>query len=619
MLTDLSTLDMGFYVEYSKKMRTCWEKEFAEQIDPLLMRAFYRGKNKKQVESGQLYNQNLNSREHFLTMSRIFQSTNTILPNLYYQNPKIMALPIRQADPSSAALMTSALNYYMKVNFQKQENQEAVMNTWFFGLGWKKIGYRTEFTPKSQDPESVLENKGFIGGVKSILGIKPDNNESKSRLEMVDYEGLFNSSESPMNVMLDHKADLRNCKVILHRIPRTLYELKNFGNYDEKTLQEIFDKMSYKSGSRLEDREIDLMLNELHIQQRNGVWILSWVDEHEKPLRYDKSTSQSLGLGFEPLVFSNEPGVRYPVSHMKVASQIQENLDYLVTLLIRKIDGMRNTLLMNEKILAPGQKRAIETNKINGIAWTNKSFSSADVQQLNSSSVSNDLPYLINLLQQNATEILGTDEQTIAGRSKNKTLGQDELANLGTQIRESGMLDKVRDWMIRQAKIEGQLLKQYSNSELHLQITGKDYSDRQTGQSQEEKWVEFMTINNPLGMKHSLQGEFDYDINIYEAIKPDKENLRKQYLEMITIGSNPVIQQALLQNNKKLRVDLVFENALKNFENIGDYETYLESLDSTQVAAIQTQQILMQNGGNLPMSNQQKLIESKSKQEEVAT
>src|SRR3990167_9904595 len=130
MLTDLSALDFSFYKEYSKRMRTCWEKEFAEQIDPALMRAFYRGKNKKEVKNNSLYGNNLNAREHFLTMSRILQSTNTILPNLYYQNPKIMALPIRMADPNSAALMTAVINHYMKENQQKEENQEAVMNAW---------------------------------------------------------------------------------------------------------------------------------------------------------------------------------------------------------------------------------------------------------------------------------------------------------------------------------------------------------------------------------------------------------------------------------------------------------------------------------------------------------
>ena len=49
------------------------------------------------------------------------------------------------------------------------------------------------------------------------------------------------------------------------------------------------------------------------------------------------------------------------------------------------------------------------------------------------------------MCQQNLTEILGMDEQMISGKSKNDTLGQDELARVGTKIRESGIVDKVHD------------------------------------------------------------------------------------------------------------------------------------------------------------------------------
>src|SRR3990167_5324789 len=320
----LSQLDFSFYQEYSKKMIHCHDKEMMEVIDPELIRAFYRGKNKKQSKNN-LYNVNEHNREHFITLSRIFASTNTILPNLYYQNPRIMASPGRESDPDSAALMTALQNHYTKELHQKEENQEAVLNAWYFGLGWKKQGYRTVFAPKSSDPESILgKSQGFMGQVKSFFGMgqesKPDSNESKDRPEIVEWEGPFNSSESPLNVMLDYKADLRNRKVILHKLNRTLYDLKNFGNYDPQVLEEIFEKMQYKHGSRLDDREIDLTLKEMHIQQRNGLWILSWVEEHEKPLRYDQSDFNGKGDGFEPLVFTNEPGVRYPTSHLKVAT-----------------------------------------------------------------------------------------------------------------------------------------------------------------------------------------------------------------------------------------------------------------------------------------------------------
>lgn len=603
-LKDLSDLDFAYFRDYAKKMQLCHDKEFMEVIDPDLIRAFYRGKNKKQTKEN-LYAKNTNSREHFLTFSRIYQASNTILPNLYYQNPKILGIAGRGADANSAALMTAALNFYRKPaqNNAKRENQEAVMNTWFFGIGWKKLGYRTVFMPRVQEPETDMGGMaGILEKAKSILGMKPDNTESRERPDIVDYEGLYNNSESPMNIMLDHKADLANSKCILHRLPRTLHDLMLYGDYDEQALKDIYEKNKYGKGSRLSTREIDLNLNELHIIQRNGTWILTWVDEYHKPLKYELSTYQGKGFQFEPLVFSNEPGIRYPISHMKVATQIQEHLDYLATLYIRIIDRMRNQIIMNEKALSPGTKQAVERNKTGGIIWVNQPVTAGLYAQLTSAQVPPDLSNLMALLQQNVTEILGTDEQSVAGKSKNDTLGQDQLAKLGTQVRESGMLDKVRDWEIRQAIKEGILLKQYSNAELHLQITAKDYSDPISGKSQEEKWVEFMTETNPLGLKHYLQGEFDYDLNVYEAIKPDKVNARKQYMDMLTLGSQQVIRESMLEHNKTIRVDQIADEIFKNFDGVSSPDRFIEDLDSRQVAAIQAKNVLMQTGGVVPGS-----------------
>ena len=602
-LKDLSDLDFSFYCEYAKKMRNTHDKEFMEVIDPELMRAFYRGKNKK----ANLLGIDTDSKEHFITYSRIFQASNTILPNLYYQTPRIMAIAKRKQDNDSAALMTAAQNHYNAVNDAKRENQESVMNAWFFGIGWKKCGYRTVFMPKEgQDqPENKLGMMGqAVQGIKSILGIKPDNLESKERPDIVDYETLFSNAESPMNIMLDHKANLRDSKTILHRLPRTLYDLKQYGDYDEAVLKEIFDKNAYKNGTRLDDREIDLTLNELHVQQRNGIWILTWVEEHTKPLRYELSTYQGKGFQFTPLVLTNEPNVRYPVSHLKVSTQQQEHLDYLATLWVKLIDKVRNQIIVNKKDLEPGQDKSIEKNRLGGVVWANKPINPGTFAQLTSAPVQNDLINLMNLLQQNITEIMGTDEQIIGGKSSNKTLGQDQLARMGSQIRESGMLDKVRDWLIEQAKKEGAILKQYSNAELHLQITGKDYSDKQTGQTMEEKWVEFMTELNPLGLKNYLTGEFDYDLSIYEATKPDKPTLRQQYSEIILAASQPQVTSEMLQRGKRVKVEVLFENWMKNFDGMGDPEAFIEDLDPQQVAAVQASQVLMARGGELPPSSQ---------------
>lgn len=614
-LKDLSDADFTYYRNYAKKMIDCHEKEFLKIISPDLMRAYYRGRNSKQdqmdteTDNMGFYTQ----REHFLTFSRIFQASNTILPNLYYQNPSPICLARKDSTENDAALMTAVLKYYMKLNEAKRKNQEAILNAWFFGVGWKKIGYHTTFLPKEgikDEPES--KNVDTIGGrvmqmvgqgMKSLLGIQPDNLETPYGAMQPDYETMFNDAESPCNIMVDHNADLNNGKAILHRVKRSLYDLECFGSYDEDVIKDIYDKMKYNSGTRLDTREIQLDLNELHVKQRNGTWILTYVDQFPKALKYDRSTYQGKGFQFTPIVFTNEPGVRYPISHMKVATQIQEHLDYLATLYVRIVDRVRNMTFINEKDLAAGSKKAIQDNLLGGITFTNKPINAGTFANVSSSGVTTDIPNLMSVLQQNITEIMGTDEQIIAGNSKNKTLGQDKLANIGTQIRESGMLDKVRDFMIAQFKIEGQIIKEYSNAELHFQITGKDYANPETGQTVEEKWVSFMTPENPLGLKQYLQGEFDYDCNIQEAPKADSGKIQEECVAAIKIFSDPNVKQAMLDNGTMPRIDVLGKKLAEQFFFIKESE-FIQQLDSGQLAAVQAKEVMKQAAPQLLLQKQ---------------
>lgn len=603
MLSELSQGDFEFYRKYADGMRKCHEDEFVKCIDPDLLRAMYRGKVRKDNYGTNYAVIAEDPSRDLMAFSRLFQATNTIVPNLMYQVPNPIVTPLRGSDNDSAALMSAILKHYSKLNNSKAQNQEAVLNAWFFGIGYKKIGYRTVFLPRVDEPETRMDMNvldKLKSAASSIFG-KPDNTESRERPELVDYETLFNDSENPMNVMLDHKHDRLNGRARLYRLPRTLRDLQNYGDYEEN-LEDVEARLQEKFGNRFSAEETDLHLNELHIIQRNGIWILTWLDEYEKPLRYEKSSYQGKGFLCSDIVFSNEPGSRYPISHMKVASQVQTKLDKLANMYVELIARSAHLIAVNEKALQPGQSDALEKNLLRGLIKFKNPISSGDLVNFQSAQVPGDMDRLMGMLQSNITEIMGADEQAVAGTSGNKTLGQDELARMGTKIRESGMQDKVRDWIIDQYRKEGTLIKQFSNSELHVVITGKDYSDPMSGERVENKWLSFMTPENPLGAKHYLQGEFEFDVNVEEAIKPNKQFLQQQYEKMMSAISGQGIQDMLLQDNVRIRVGLLAKKWFENIDGIGNPDMYLEKLDSMQVAAIQTQKMLMAGGLPSPMA-----------------
>lgn len=610
---DLNKLDFDYFVSYARDMETAHETEFVKAIDPDLMRAFYRGKNRalNRLTQNAYYGAESN-----LTLSRVFSATNTILPQLYFRNPQPIVVPKRETSYKQAALMASLIRYYMELNQAKLQNQQAVLNAWFFGLGWKKVGYRVEYPVKeivAGEPETFTEKilnqfKSITGGSERVVPL-----ESKETPDLAYDEGLFNSSESPLNVMLDHKSDLLNSRAILHRIPRTMYELMLYGNYDEEALKETYDKIKRVHGTRFDSRSMDVVLKELHVKQKNGIWILTWIDGQSKPLQYERSvlnseqaSKQNL-LQFVPLYFSYEPGVRYPISHMKIATQIQDKIDKVAQLYLDIVSRTRNMIAIWKDGFEKGTIDAIEQNRIGTILLASKQLMPGSWANLNSPGVSNDLPNLLAILQQNLTEIMGTTEQAVAGSSENKTLGQDELATLGAKVRESGMQDSVRGCMIEQFKREGCLLHQYSEATIETTIEPKDFSSAEQQLQQKSVDVEFMTMNHPYPANKFLRGNYpggngkgvyDYDMNVEDAVRPDNQVLEQRYEKLILTVSNPLITESLLNSPapKRIRVDLLIEEYIKTFQTLGVPQRFLEEMDSVQIAAYRTQQLLMQGG-----------------------
>ena len=624
MLTDLSQNDFAHLTNYATQMRSTHDREFMETISPDLIRSFYRGSKFKDSRFSRMGYGSDN--DHLLMLSMIFGSANTILPNIHHRNstPIITALRGQPSVPNvapeeSAAILTALERYYLKKNDGKQNNQEAALNAYWFGLGWKKLGYsrvsepspEIAGEPETQVPPTQSKQDGF--NFLNMLGMgekkQPDALQSKERMEFVEEEGIFNSSESPLNVMLDHKADLRNGKAVLHRLPRTLYELLNFPGYDQGIMTEVEKKFKHSRGSRLDSREVDLMLNELHVRQRNGIWILSWIDTFEKPLQYEKSTWQGKGFQLVPLTFSNEPGVRYPISHMKIAVQVQDRIDKLASLFYETVARSRNMLFVYKEDLEKGTLEAIEQNKIQGIAVTKNPISSGTFAHAQSPSVTNDLPTLIALAQQNLTEVMGSDAQMTTGKSKNKTLGQDELARMGTQVRESGMQDRFRDFMIEQFEKEASLLQEYCDAELKLEILGTDFADPIMAEKFHKVSVEFMSQSNPIAARRYIEGvEYEFDFNVEDSIKPDREKIMANIERVIAFTTNPIVEQAINESGFMVNTGKMSIEWMKQVESLGNPKKYLTPIDSMQLAAMQTKRMLMQGGGSMarPPAPQQK-------------
>lgn len=568
-IKDLSEQDFSWLKKKASNMRQMHEDRFMREIQPELMGALYRGYKSTEYKMLTDRKDLEQLKRHVLTYSRIFTACNTIIPNLQYQMPRVLAIPEHGTDPESAATMTAYLNNFHRVSKQKKENQQAVINSFFLGISWKKIGF----------------NHG-----------QPDQ-VTGSRLQNYIKPGLFNTFESPVNVYLDDKGTYNSFKAIVHSVPRSLEDLYTF-NYDAEVIDRIKEEYEKKNGSKYDARDVKFDLNEMIIEGKDGCYMMVYVEQHSKePLYFDKMDIECVGDVWKPLVFTNEPDSMYPTSHLGVASRVQTWIDEVASKYIEMIGRSRRGHIINQNLLAPGQtKEGFLKNLIGGVLWTSRPATSGDVQEVVSSPIQADYGAVLAMLQQNVGEILGSDAQQISGDSNNKTLGQDKIAAIGTQLRESGILDKVGDWINDQCYTEGNLAQKYDSSSFKLFVEPTDFQDQEVAQGMNPTQLEFGTPNQPLPMNYMMQDcKFKYQINVYEAVKPDKKALAAEYDQFMLQYSNPMVQGALMKNDVLPRLDLVAEERAGLFEYM-DGKRFLQKLTSMQKTSLQMQQIMM-NGG----------------------
>lgn len=560
-------------------MRTMHEERFMSESNPELMGALYRGyKSTEYKRLLQSTNQQEQIKNHVLAYSRIFTACNTILPNLHYQCPRVLAIPENGTDPESAATMTARINQFNRVSKQKAENQRAVINSYFLGISWKKMG----FNP-GNSPTPRMNPEHLISGSKIANTLPP---------------GPFNTFESPVNVFIDDKGSFRQFKSICHRVPRSLSDLYEFGGYEPEQMEKLLKNYEKKFGSKYDDRDVMFNLNELMIEGRDGVYVLSYADEFDEPLAFNQLEVNSVADVWKPLVFTNDPDSMYPTAHMGVASRVQVWIDEISSKYIENLGRSRAGYYINQNLLAPGQtKESFLKNMIGGAFWGTRQATQGDIMELKSSPIQGDYMNALGLLAQNVDQILGSDSQRISGMSENDTATQDKIAAAGTEIREAGMLDRVRDWLNDQTYTLGDIIQRYDNSVSELNVNPEDFYDEDIRRNQVPTQLEFGTDSQPFPLSYLLESSrFKYEINVYEAVKPDKKALAAEYDDLLVLYASPVVQQALIQSGVRPRLDLVAMERANQFEYING-KRFLEKLDPLQQAAAQTQMMLQTAGG----------------------
>ena len=541
-IKNLSIADKDFFKKHLSEAKGLQEKEFLAEINKDTLKAYYRGLDQEQQKYfSQLVN--IESPE-FATINKFFPSTNRITPSLYWRNPKIYFRPMKKTSDFSAKILTSVINYIYREKNLKHENQMSILDAWYWGFSGCKIGYQTDI--KYKEPKKNM-------GQKIKEAFRTPSKEERE-IDYVEYEGPWARRISPFNILFDPYQSTGHDRIIWIKYEKTLDDILNSDLYE-------YDNDFAQKWNKKDAREVKIILWEGWVRTKDGLYIYTICDQYDKPLRWEKSSWLGDGFPLCFLQFANETDCKYPTSYLRVAQKPQRHLNYLTTLQMQAIKKFRNQIGYNANSITEGGHTTLQANEIGGMVEF-KTTPVGQVTPIITAPIPKDLYAVGQMLTENLQECLQVSGLRLGSTEAEKTLGQDELKELGNQLGVSGIQDKVREFVKEQATKLSQMLKQFATAETIVPIVGLDIINPETGQLVIDEWLEFGTPQNPITLKEAIAGDYDVEVDIRSAQQPNQAVQLQLFEKMMSTLLQPEVQAQLQKFGKTIDFGKLIETWL---------------------------------------------------------
>ena len=512
---------------------------------------------------------------YLVPLNIIYPVVKNVIPSLYYKNPYIIAIPKRARDEDSAPYSSAILNHYFKQIDAKRINQQVIFDAYVLGIGVCKLGYATRFGMDIEDEgiEKRREKKK-VGFLKSLLGLrKPEGPEGLPKNlepnEFIIAENPYITWVSPFNFGIDPMANsIYEANYVYERIVTTLDNVKNNKNYSN-TKDLAGSDLEPTFARDIPQTQIEkfkpIELYEIHYKTDEGINILVLAKDQGEyvALRHEESIYEIDGFQYEVLTFNKHGHKLYPKSEIDIAKPLQDRIYNTFENILEQVDKFMSKLLVDETGMTEQGKKALRDGLLGSICFTNKNPNEV-AKEFSMTQVKGDLVMIIDKMIDIVSLETGITRAMLTGLTSAETATEAQIGQAGQNLRLSDKADMVADFSNRQARKLWQIIKQFVDLEEIELITGETAFDDVTG-TPRYSWLEPIDAD----MREKLiVGEYDHQIEVGSAQKPDLPVLRKQVENMVNILGGKGVLEAFAAQGYKIELAEIMKKYLLLFPDV---------------------------------------------------
>lgn len=516
-------------IDAAKKIYQPHHKEYKNWVN------FFRGNQWTAEEAASTINP--------LVINYVFNTIKTMVPTLYFKNPKIYVHATRPEFAKNAANVQEVVNYDWRILGVKREIKRTVLRSLIGGISWIETGYVFEVEPENDSFPTFDENAID----QSINGATEEEETTKQEFTefRIKKDSPFAISRSQLEVItdpfcnvLEESAWSATCELkpieMVKRDPRFegTKNLEPSATFDDEIMLNNF-RAEYRKNA-------DLKFIELwHVTDRWEGKTFTIARAHKRKLR-NFDTPQ--GYSLIPLYFNEDPESTKHISVVDQMSDQQQEKNKLRAYMLEHVKrslprmGYDKTMMTNEADV----NRLVNSDMDELIPLPGRPV---DVlMPINFPSLPADMFNVDSRLNEDMQIASGLTDFQRGQAIKVPSASEAQFIEQNSRLRVDEGLDVVSDFAAQIAENLIKLRQKFTTGENVVPIIG------------DNRAVEWKTYTDK-----DIEGEFEFIPEYGSTQKRDQDFMKAQLTQVL-----PIVQNLVVSNNPQLYE--LGRRALKVFE-----------------------------------------------------
>ena len=507
-----------------------------------------------------------------------FPNTNALLIEIMYQDPEVMAEATKPYIPNSPVaqrfsqsfpqnpevipemVMKSALQYGLKKTDSTLENRIALFDMLYAGICFVEVDHSTEkISNPDLEQERNLIDKTIDNIQKSLSKEQIEEEEAKKSPDTKEAysmkEKTYLRRWSPLDAGVDYRADrLKDARFVYKIVRYSQAEFNaKFPDYKDKVRPGV--DILY-SEHKDPDHKRTVLTYEIQVKRKDdNVDVITLAPSFPyEELDFYQRTYRTNGFNLKVGTL-DEYGKLYPISRAKINRGMQDNTNDYATFMMEVAERNIPKRWYNKLKVKGADLIALNSPKVNDNVGIDGG-GGENIGTVPATNVSVENKELLAIFQKKREELWGVSATRLSGKGNAEFMGELEIQEAGFQERRIGIQEGLRRLYKEELDTLKDIIVSFWDDEYFFKITG----------AAKPAWYQ-PQVNPLTGMVLNpltdiLTADYEVDVDIVSALKPNKERRKKELVEYLTWLLSPVMAQYFTSQGKQVAIDAVKRTAI---------------------------------------------------------